>query len=339
MRKFFSEVWRVITFPFRFIFNLIAFPFRAIYRRFPKFFNGAWQVITFPFRLIYNIIAFPFRAIHRFNKFLNTEPDERPLTEVFIELTTNKDTRQMLWDQIEALRMHLLRAVLWLALMVGVSFFFTQKIIDFLAQPVGGLDKLVAIEVTESIGVFMRVALFSGIALAIPYIAFELWWFAAPGLRPRERKMGLAGIPLATIFFIGGAAFTFSLMLPTALPFLNNFMGVKTELRPQSYFSFVTGLMFWIGISFEFPLVIYVLSAIGLIKPEILAQQWRLAIVIIAIVAAAITPTIDPVNQGLVMAPMILLYFISIGLSHIAYAGRKRNQAAEQKKADEAGTG
>ncbi|MBV5267101.1 MAG: twin-arginine translocase subunit TatC [Burkholderiaceae bacterium] len=240
---------------------------------------------------------------------------------------------------MEELRMHLLRSVLSLMLMVGVSFLFTQKVIEFLAQPVGGLDKLKAIEVTESIGVFMKVALFSGIALAIPYIAFELWLFAAPGLRSYERKMGLVGIPLASIFFLGGAAFTFFLMLPAALPFLNNFMGVKTELRPQSYFSFVTGLMFWIGISFEFPLVIYVLSAIGFVKPQILAEQWKLAIVIIAILAAIVTPTIDPINQGLVMAPMILLYFVSIGLSHIAYTGRKRNQAADQKKADEAGTG
>jgi sec-independent protein translocase protein TatC len=107
-------------------------------------------------------------------------------------------------------------------------------------------------------------------------------------------------------------------------------MGIKTELRPQSYYSFVTGLMFWIGISFEFPLVIYILSAIGIIKPQVLAQQWRLAIVIIAIVAAAVTPTIDPINQGLVMAPMILLYFVSIGLSYIAYAGRKQNIPEEQ---------
>jgi sec-independent protein translocase protein TatC len=274
----------------------------------------------------------PFRAIRRFNKFLNTEPEEHPITEVFIDLTTNKDTRQMLWDQVEALRMHLLRAVLSLVVTVGISFLFTQKIINFLAQPVGGVDKLIAIEVTESISVFMKVALFSGIALAIPYIALELWMFAAPGLRPRERKMGLAGIPLAALFFIGGAAFTFFLMLPTALPFLNNFMDIKTELRPQSYFSFVTGLMFWIGVSFEFPLVIYILSAIGLIEPKILAQQWRLAIVIIAIMAAIVTPTIDPVNQGLVMAPMILLYFISIGLSYIAYAGRKRNQAQDLEK-------
>jgi sec-independent protein translocase protein TatC len=314
-------------------------PFRAIYKRYQKIFDRLWKIFSFPFRLVYFILAFPFRAVKRFKKFLNTEPDERPLTEVFVDLTTNKDTRQMMWDQVEELRMHLLRSLLSVILMVGVSFVFTQKIIDFLAQPVGGIDKLIAIEVTESISVFMKVALFSGIALAIPYIAFEFWLFAAPGLRPRERKMGLAGIPLAAIFFIGGAAFTFYLMLPAALPFLNSFMGIKTELRPQSYFSFVTGLMFWVGVSFEFPLVIYVLSAIGLVKPQILAEQWKLAIVIIAIVAAVITPTIDPVNQGLVMAPMILLYFVSIGLSYIAYAGRKRNHAEDQKKAEEAGVG
>jgi sec-independent protein translocase protein TatC len=327
MRKFFLGLWRVIT-----------YPFRAVYRRFPKFFDRVWMVVTFPFRLFYNIAAFPFRKINQFIKFLNTEPDERPLTEVFVDLTTNKDTREMMWDQVEALRMHLLRAVLALVLTVCISFLFAQRIMDYLAEPAGGIDTLKAIEVTESVSVFMKVALFSGIALAIPYIAFELWLFAAPGLRPRERKIGLAGIPLASIFFIGGAAFTFYIMLPAALPFLNGFMGIRTEWRPQSYFSFVTGLMFWIGIAFEFPLVVYLLSAIGFVNPKMLAEQWKLAIVIIAIVAAIITPTIDPINQGLVMAPMILLYFVSIGLSYIADAGRKRNRAEEQKKANEAGT-
>ncbi|MEI7988699.1 MAG: twin-arginine translocase subunit TatC [Chloroflexota bacterium] len=258
--------------------------------------------------------------------------------DVFVELTQNASTREMMWDQVEALRMHLLRAVLSVMLMVGVSFLFTQKIIEYLSQPIGGITALTAIEVTESIGVFMRVALFSGIALAIPYIAFEMWWFAAPGLRPSERKMSLAGIPLASIFFLGGAAFTFYLMLPAALPFLEKFMGIKTELRPESYFSFILGLMFWVGISFEFPLVIYVLSAVGLIQPKVLVEQWRLAIVIIAIIAAAVTPTIDPINQGLVMAPMILLYFVSIGLSQIASAGRKRNQMEAKKKAEAAET-
>jgi sec-independent protein translocase protein TatC len=300
-----------------------------------KFFLGLWRLITFPFRLIYNILAFPFKAARRFYKFLNTEPEERPITEIFIDLTTNKDTRQMLWDQIEALRMHLLRAVLSLVLTVTFSFIFTQNIINFLAQPVGGLDKLKAVEVTETVTVFMKVALLSGLILAIPYIAFELWLFAAPGLRPREKKIGLAGIPLAAIFFMGGVAFTYYLMLPSALSFLNTFLAIKTELRPLSYFSFVTGLMFWIGVSFEFPLVIYVLSALGFIKPKVLAEQWRLAIVIISIVAAIITPTIDPFNQVLVMAPMILLYFISIGLSYIAQAGRKKNQSDSNKMAEE----
>ena len=304
-----------------------------------SFFVRLWRVVTFPLRLIFNILAAPFRAWARFQKFLNTEPEERPISEVFTDLATNQDTRQMMWDQVDALRMHLLRALLALMVTVAISFLFTQKILDFLAIPVGGLDKLKAIEVTESVGVFMRVALLSGIALAIPYISFEMWLFAAPGLRPRERKIGLAGIPLASVFFLGGAAFTYYLMLPTALQFLINFMGIRAELRPQSYFSFVTGLMFWIGVSFEYPLVIYVLSAIGFIKPKILAEQWRLAIVIISVVAAVITPTIDPVNQGLVMAPMILLYFVSIGLSYLAYAGRRRADAEEQQEVPESAKG
>jgi sec-independent protein translocase protein TatC len=125
-------------------------------------------------------------------------------------------------------------------------------------------------------------------------------------------------------------AFAFYIMLPTALPFLINFMGIQAQLRPQSYYNFVTGVMFWIGVAFEFPLVIYALTAIGLVKPNILAEQWRLAIVLIAVLAAAITPTVDPVNMTLVMAPMTLLYFVSIGLSKIAYRGRVRQ---EQEKA------
>ncbi len=332
MRKFLSIAWRILSFPFRMLFRLAAFPFRALYRRFPKFFNAVWRGVTFPFRLVFNIIAFPFRKLRQFHRFLNTEPEEHPLSEVFLDLTQNAEARQMMWEQVDELRKHLLRSLLALIATTLLSFAFTQRIVEFLAQPIGGLQALTAIDPTESIGVFMRVALFSGIALAIPYIALEMWRFAAPGLRPYERKMGLAAIPLASIFFIGGAAFTFFLMLPAAMPFLTEFMGVKTELRPQSYFSFVTGLMFWIGLSFEFPLVIYVLSAIGFVKPKALAEQWRLAVVVIAIIAAMVTPTIDPVNQGLVMAPLILLYFFSIGLSYIAQAGRKRKQAALEKR-------
>ena len=304
-----------------------------------KFFSGLWRIITLPFRLLYNILAFPFRAILRFRTFLNTEPDEHPIGEVFVNLTTNKDARQMLWDQVEALRAHLLRAVIALAIAVIFSFSFAQDLMDFLAVPVGGLNKLQAIQVTEELGVFMRVAMSAGIAIAFPYIAFELWLFAAPGLKPRERKIGLVGIPSSAILFLIGMAFTFYVLLPAALPFLGGFTKISQNWTAHDYFAFVTSLMVWIGIFFEFPLVIFVLSSIGLVQPKYLAEQWRLAIVIIAIIAAAVTPTIDPINQGLVMAPMILLYFISIGLSYIAYAGRKRNNPDEQENAEETVTG
>jgi sec-independent protein translocase protein TatC len=285
-------------------------------------------VIAFPFVLLFRILTFPFRTLLRFGRFLNAEPEERPLADVFADLVSNARARAQMWEQVEALRGHLLRSVLGLAVGVGVSFYFTEQIIAFLAVPVGGLEALKAIEVTESVGVFMRVAMLSGIALALPYVVLEMWSFAAPGLRPHEKKMGLVGVPFATVFFLGGMAFAYFVMLPTALPFLTNFLGIQAQLRPNSYFGFVTGLMLWIGAAFEFPLLIYVLTSLGFVRPQTLAQHWRLAVVIIAIAAAAITPTIDPVNMALVMAPMTLLYFVSIFLSFIAYAGRKRSLAA-----------
>jgi sec-independent protein translocase protein TatC len=298
-----------------------------------NFFKSLWRVITFPFRLLFHILVFPFLAFRRMRDFLNEEPPEdRPLIDTFSSLATEAETRASLWEHVDELRMHLLRVVIALALGVGISFYFTVPLMSYLAIPVGGLENLQAIEVTEEVGVFMRVALTSGIAIMLPYIAFEIWLFAAPGLRARERKYGLIGIPLATLLFLTGIAFTYFILLPTALPFLGGFTEIEQFWTARDYFGFVTGLMIWIGLFFEFPLVIYILSSMGLVKPNVLAKQWRLAIVIIAIMAAAITPTIDPVNMALVMLPMSLLYFISIGLSYVAYAGRRR--AMSEMEAD-----
>lgn len=302
-----------------------------------KFLNALWRVITFPFVLAFNILAFPFRMIGRAYDFLNRDLDEdRPLMDTFASIAAEEQARASLWDHIEALRMHLLRIVIALAVGVGLSFYFTIPLMEFLAGPVGGLQNLQAIEVTEEFGVFMRVALTSGLAIMLPYIAFELWLFAAPGLRPRERKMGLAGIPLAAILFLGGMAFTFYYLIPAALPFLGNFTAISQFWTAREYFKFVTGLMLWIGLFFEFPLVIYILTSIGFVKPRVLVSQWRLAVVIIAVISAAVTPTVDAVTMGLVMLPLTLLYFVSIGLSFIAYAGRRRREeqaASEEIKA------
>ena len=288
-----------------------------------KFLRKLWKIITFPFRILGKVLLLPFRAFKRAQIFLNEEPEDQTLTEAF-SVTVNQPSA--LLEHLDALRKHLFRMVLAMVVGTGISATFTRQIIEFLSKPIGGINTLQAIDVTESVGVFMRVAIIAGFALALPYIAFELWLFAAPGLHARARRMGLLGIPLTLIFFIGGGSFAYFLLLPTALPFLLSFMGIHTIPRVSSYVDFVTGLLFWIGIAFEFPLVIYVLSLMGLVKPKMLVKYWRIAIVVIAVLAAAITPTVDPVNMSLVMAPMILLYFLSIGLSQIAFLGRSRNR-------------
>ena len=292
-----------------------------------KLFKTIWRVITFPFVLVLKIVTFPFRAVRNFNQFLNTDPDDHPLIDTFSNLATEASARQSLWEHVEDLRSHLLRSVLWMALGILITSFFTRDLAVVLARPLEEGSLLGAIEVTESIGVFMKIALMGGILLSVPFIALEFWRFAAPGLKPREKKIGLLGIPLAGFLFASGVLFTYSI-LPAAINAMqgfNDFMDFTTNWRPNSYYGFVTGLMFWLGIAFEFPLVVYILTALGLVKPQVLKEQWRLAIVLISIFAAAVTPTVDPVNMGLVMLPMTLLYFISIGLSYIAYAGRSKS--------------
>lgn len=278
----------------------------------------SWQKIKSPFS--------------RFHIFWSKEPEERPFVDT---LSDTVKTPSVLMEHVEALRKHLFRALVVTAAAVGVSLLFTNQLMAFLAKPVGGLSSLQAIQVTENIGVFMRVGLFTGIAIAVPYIVFEIYMFTAPGLSVRARRYGLLGIPFAALFFFLGIAFAYFFMLPTALPFLLNFSGIPAHPSATSYFGFITNLLFWIGVAFEFPLVIFVLSAMGLVKPGMLLSQWRLAIVIIAVVAAVITPTVDPINMSLVMAPMIVLYFFSIVLSSIAQTGRQKSKETQPEEVDQ----
>ncbi len=228
-----------------------------------------------------------------------------------------------LFGHIEELRQRLLISIIVLLVAVLASFVFADKVIQWLTLPVGGLEKLQSIEVTENLGVFMRVALLSGLILAFPVIMYELLRFILPGLTTREKRYVAFSIPFATIFFIGGVVFAYFVMLPTALPFLMQFLGVQTNPRLSSYFSFVTNLLFWIGISFETPLFIFILSTFGVVSAKMLLKYWRYAIIVIAVLAAVITPTIDPVNMALLMAPLIVLYFISILFAVIGQRKRK----------------
>ncbi len=296
MRNRLRRIWRFITAPFRFIF--------WIFRKIGEWFSNTYRTIK---------------------AFLTEEPEDEPLPDTFAKTMENPAG---LLEHLDALRKHLLRATIFLIITTSLCFAFATQIIDLLAQPIGGIGALQAIDVTEPLGVFMRVSLLSGFTLALPYIAFEIWLFAAPGLHVRERRFGLIAIPLVLIFFVAGVLFSYFFMLPTALPFLLNFMEIPTIPRPSSYVGFVTSLLFWIGIAFEFPLVIYVLASLGFVNARLLTQQWRLAMVIIAIAAAMITPTIDPFSMMVVMAPLIILYFLSIGMAALAGRARSRRIAA-----------
>jgi len=319
-------------------------------------FGRVWQPAGISDRMpsmarLMDFFTSPFR---RMRDFLYQMPDDTPLAETVGTALGSREGLVGLWEglaeHLQALRGHLFRSFIALSLATVVCFSISENLMRLLAVPVGdpaaaagvgtqggitgwwekaqaqgadGLDRLQVIEPTEAVGVFMRVSLLAGVILALPWITLELFLFVAPGLMPRSRIVLLLGIPLVTIFFLIGVAFCYFVMLPTAIPFLYSFLGFKAAWRPSAYFGLVTTLMFWIGVTFEMPLMAYLLAAARLINARQLASVWRFAVVIIAVAAAAITPTVDPVNMGLVMAPMILLYLVSI-LAAVIAGGRSK---------------
>lgn len=226
-----------------------------------------------------------------------------------------------LLSHLNELRMRVFKAFLALVIATGISFAFSEQVINYLAMPIGGTSNLVSIELTENIAIFMKVSLLGGFVLAMPVIVYQIMAFILPGLKRNERGWLLVMVPFATLLFAGGVAFTWFVMLPTAIPFLTGFMGITTQVRPENYFEFVTRIMFWIGVCFEMPLVVMFLAKLKFVTAKQLASGWRYATVLMAVVAASVTPTVDPVNMGLVMAPLMGLYVVSIILAAIVGRG------------------
>ncbi len=232
-------------------------------------------------------------------------------------------SQMTLLGHIKELRKRLLICVIALALTTIASFAFSQNIASFLAEPIGGLQAMSSIDITENMSAFMRISLLSGVILALPVIFYQILAFVIPGLKTNERTWIWMAIPSATLFFVAGVAFAYFVMLPVALPFLINFMGIATSPRPKTYFSFVSNLMFWVGVIFEMPLLMYILARLKIVTAKSLVKQWRIALVVSAIVAALITPTSDPVNMGLMMLPLFVLYLISILFAILARREKK----------------
>jgi sec-independent protein translocase protein TatC len=212
------------------------------------------------------------------------------------------------------------------AVLAGV---FANRIMAFLAAPARGIQ-LIVLHPTDMIWVYFEVILGTAAVLTLPMILYQLLMFIRPALEtPQElsvfRVIGLLGIPLVAVFFALGLAFAYFVMLPFALQYLASFGTdlAKASWNIRQYFSFVLGVLLWIGVAFETPLVMTLLARLGMVSPRAMAKQWRYAVLGVALVAAVITPTVDPFNMALVMAPLLGLYFLGIGMAKVAYKPRK----------------
>ena len=242
-----------------------------------------------------------------------------------------KDKETSLGGHLNELRRRLIVSVVVLVVTTSIAFVFHPAIFRFLMGPAQGFEslrdnQLIFTQATEMIGITMKVSLMGGLVLASPIILFQVIMFVAPGLTSKEKRYLFALLPGAMLSFVAGAAFGYYVLLPPALRFLLTFGSdlATPMIRVGNYINLVVTLLFWLGLSFQTPLVMFFLSKIRIITPRALAKQRRFAVVVAFILGALITPTFDPVNQALVAVPIILLYEIGIWLAKLARLGEKK---------------
>jgi len=240
-----------------------------------------------------------------------------------IKRSLDEQGRLTVIEHLNELRQRLIVSVLAVAVTTVVSVIFTPFLFELLKSRAPDVH-LIRTGVTEMIGTYMKVALLGGVVLALPVILYEIVMFVSPGLTKQERRYLFALFPGAILSFLVGAVFAFFFLLPPALNFLVTFGSDIAEplIKIGDYVSVVTSLIFWVGIAFETPLVIFFLAKIGVVSPKLLAAKRKYAVLGAFVLAAVITPTPDPINQALVAAPLIVLYEIGILLARLAWRGR-----------------
>ena len=187
-------------------------------------------------------------------------------------------------------------------------------------------DKLVVTTALEPFALYVKVSLYAALALSVPFLLWQIWAFVSPGLYPHERKYVTPFILLSSIFFVLGAATAYYVIFPPAAKYLLGLgQDFRLLLKADDYFDFIILLMLGMGLVFQMPAITYVLARIGLVTAGWMVRVWRVAVIIILIVAAVLSPTNDVPNMLLFAAPMFALYAISIVVAWIC--GRKRQTA------------
>lgn len=236
------------------------------------------------------------------------------------------------FEHLEELRRRLLRSVAALLVGSGICFYFADNLYALLARPLthaldqlGVSDKLVYTNPIDPFNLYIKLALFGGVSLASPYILWQLWLFVSPGLYRHEKRYVWPFVGLATALFAAGGYFAYAVALPAALKFL---VGYGNRFTPMvtihEYWDLAISIIVAVGLVFELPVVILLLSIFGIVTPRFLWRQLRYAVLVTAVVAAAIVPTSDMVSIFIVWIPLVGLYVLSIGLSWLVQITRRR---------------
>ena len=272
------------------------------------------------------------------------------MTEDIIETKPKKDEMSFL-DHLEVLRWHIVRSAAAVVIF-GITFFllgktvfekivFAPKSVDFISYKIFcsisdatclQSPKLILIrqELGEEFFMHIKVSIFLGIALAMPYIIWELWRFIKPGLYDNEKKHARGFVGVSSFLFILGIMFGYYIIAPFAISFLSNYSvaddAVTATATLNSYVSYLTMFTFPSGILFQLPIVVYFLTRVGVITPSFLSTYRRHAYVILLVLAAVITPP-DVISQILICIPLYALYEVSILISKRVYKNLERDAA------------
>ena len=230
------------------------------------------------------------------------------------------------WDHLDALRGTLFRSVLSIGALSVIFLCIPGPLFqavlwptqgDFPLYRLPGVDfsmSLINIELSAQFFTYMKVAVLCGAVLSFPYIIFELWKFIAPALYEHEKKAIKKAFWLSSGLFYLGVAVGYFVVLPVCLMFFVNFSvsdAIVNTISLSSYMSMFTSTVLMIGIAFEFPTVIWMLSKMGVLTRSQLRKGRRYALVVVLIIAAVVTPA-DPLSMMIVAAPLYLLYEIAI---------------------------
>ena len=240
------------------------------------------------------------------------------------------------FEHLAELRQRLIYILGAVALCCVAGFWFWQEIYHFVAAPMeaafaaAGMEKrLVFTGPLVPVQFALKVGLYAGIFLAAPVIFWQVWLFVAPGLYRHEKRFVLPFILSSTALFVSGAYFAHRIVLPLTLQFLLGFGQEMFEplITINEYFSLWLTMVLWMGVVFELPVLIFLLSWIGVVTPGFLLHYFRHAILAIIIAAAAITPTTDAFTMMIFAGPMIVLYIIGIGVSWVVQLRRRKATA------------